>query len=201
MKQNDIEKNDDKRIVSFESDIKRLLRSQDNRGDVWHENLIHALRSLRPESFQAAIRAQLRFRDVYEREASIPKAYEKTYEWIFKPPKQSNWDDFVKWLTSDEPLYWITGKPGSGKSTLMKFIASHDQTKQALAKWAGDTEIWLIPFFFWNSGSDLQMSQEGLIRSILLQALERMPELADTIFKHRSEAWALSLSSDNTWSS
>lgn len=32
------------------------------------------------------------------------------------------WDSFSDWLRSTEPKYWISGKPGSGKTTLMKYL-------------------------------------------------------------------------------
>ena len=32
------------------------------------------------------------------------------------------WQSFVTWLQSDDDLFWIQGKPGSGKSTLVKNI-------------------------------------------------------------------------------
>lgn len=38
------------------------------------------------------------------------------------------WNDFVAWLEEGDGLYWIAGKAGSGKSTLMKYIASHPST-------------------------------------------------------------------------
>jgi predicted NACHT family NTPase len=158
------------------------------------------LRSLRPENFEAAIRAQLHFSGINHQEMSISEVHKKTYEWVFEPPKERNWHDFVKWMTSDQRLYWITGKLGSGKSTLMKFIYAHSRTKQALVKWAGNAEVWILRHFFCNSGSGLQMSLEGFIRSILLQALERMPELATSIFEYHYESWADSSLSASSWS-
>lgn len=135
-----------------------------------------------------------------DRQVSIPKAYHKTYEWIFNPPKDCNWSDFVEWLTNSEHLYWMTGKPGAGKSTLMKFIYMHPLTNKALQIWGGSMEVLTFSFFFWNSGSELQMSQEGLLRSILVQALNKMPALTDIVFQHRLEALTLSLPAESTWS-
>lgn len=56
------------------------------------------------------------------------------------------WDSFVDWLKSDLPVYWITGKPGSGKSTLMKFLISDSRTLAALKEWRKDAII--ITHFF-----------------------------------------------------
>jgi hypothetical protein len=44
---------------------------------------------------------------------------------------------FINWLSSGEGIFHISGKLGSGKSTLMKFLFSHCRTKTELRKWAG----------------------------------------------------------------
>ncbi len=60
------------------------------------------------------------------------------------------------------PLYWINGKPGSGKSTLMRFLFAHEMTKKQLEAWAGDgVPVVRAGFFFWTSGSREQRSQTG----------------------------------------
>ncbi|KAG9494916.1 hypothetical protein J7337_013145 [Fusarium musae] len=68
--------------------------------------------------------------------------------------QRRNWDSFVDWLKSDLPVYWITGKPGSGKSTLMKYLISDSRTPAALKKWKKDAII--IAHFFWKTGTLLQ---------------------------------------------
>jgi hypothetical protein len=83
-------KRKDKRIISFESDIKMLLRNQDRQDAVWHRNLVHTLRSLQPEKFQEEIRAQLDFKEMHKREITIEQACQKTYKWVFESPKESN---------------------------------------------------------------------------------------------------------------
>jgi len=45
-------------------------------------------------------------------------------------------------------LYWINGKAGSDKSTLMKYLIMHDKTKSALEKWAGWAKLLLSSFSF-----------------------------------------------------
>ncbi len=72
-----------------------------------------------------------------ERRAGIRPAHQKTYRWIFEPPKTpgnvpsnaSPWSSFVNWLEQDDTsqMYWVTGKPGSGKSTLMKYIVESER--------------------------------------------------------------------------
>ncbi|KAL9035737.1 MAG: hypothetical protein Q9180_004696, partial [Flavoplaca navasiana] len=70
------------------------------------------------------------------------------------------WSNFKNWLEGDSnDPYWLSGKPGSGKSTLMKYIStefrSYCQSHDTLSTW---TEAVTCSFFFWNLGSSLQKS-------------------------------------------
>lgn len=46
-------------------------------------------------------------------------------------------EKFLSWLASRSGIFHIHGKLGSGKSTLMKFLASHERTRAEAKKWAG----------------------------------------------------------------
>ncbi|KAF5573830.1 feruloyl esterase b precursor [Fusarium pseudoanthophilum] len=67
----------------------------------------------------------LYFDGIYNREEAITKAFDSTYRWVFEDPQLSAegsrlWSSLPEWLEGDAGLpYWITGKPGSGKSTMM----------------------------------------------------------------------------------
>jgi len=41
------------------------------------------------------------------------------------------------WMSSGAGIFHISGKLGSGKSTLMKYLCDHDRTKSLLKEWAG----------------------------------------------------------------
>jgi hypothetical protein len=43
----------------------------------------------------------------------------------------------MHWLSAGEGIFHISGKLGSGKSTFMKFLCTHDTTRAKLHKWAG----------------------------------------------------------------
>ena len=80
--------------------------------------------------FQTSV---LSFEELEARHQQIPVAYDRTYTWVFEEPQGNReWSSFAKWLTGDESLYWITGKPGAGKSTLVKFIRQNERTKRLL---------------------------------------------------------------------
>lgn len=44
-------------------------------------------------------------------------------------------NNFTKWLRIGGNIFHISGKAGSGKSTLMKFICSHERTREELLVW------------------------------------------------------------------
>jgi len=94
----------------------------------------------------------------------------------------SSWDSFISWLRSDETLFYIEGKPGSGKSTLVKYILDHDRTRDLIQEWNPDAII--IRHFFWKIGSKEQNSIKGLWCSLLYQRLEGQPALIQGILLH-----------------
>jgi hypothetical protein len=121
----------------------------------------------------------------------IEKALTDTFEWIYREQGPSagivKWDSFVAWLQSETDLYWIAGKAGSGKSTLMKFLHSDPRTEKHLQVWAQDSKLVITGHFFWNSGDSIQMSVDGLIRTLLHGIGEQMPDILSTLF---AERWA-----------
>lgn len=91
---------------------------------------------------------------------------------------------FTRWLRSENGVFYISGKAGSGKSTLMKTIAHDSLTYHLLQAWAADNdkELILVRYFFWNPGSPLQKSITALYRSILWKILHMRPDIIEEIF-------------------
>jgi hypothetical protein len=132
----------------------------------------------------------IRFAELDIRHDKISTAYEETFEWIFRDSSNSTWSSFTNWLTDDdEQLYWITGKPAAGKSTLMKFIYSDPRTKRFLRDWAKEKQLIFCAFYFWNAGTGMQLSQEGLARTLLHSALRQAPELWSLLFPYQMEEY------------
>lgn len=121
------------------------------------------------------------FPEMLLRQESIHDNYEGTFQWIYHPPRDVDrpWDSFSKWLTEGRGIYWITGKAGSGKSTLMRMLHGNQRTADLLRIWRNGLPLIMASFFFWNSGSTIQMSQDGLLRSILLQIIEQRVQQGD----------------------
>lgn len=89
---------------------------------------------------------------------------------------------FLNWLNSGSGVFHISGKLGSGKSTLVKFLSEEARTKEELQKWAGGKRLIFSQFFFWASGSPIQRSLEGLYRGILWETLRECPSLMRHVF-------------------
>jgi hypothetical protein len=136
----------------------------------------------------AALKA-LSFPVMHDREEAIAIAEASTFDWIFRPPRCTDrpWDNFSEWLKGEASFYWINGKAGSGKSTLMKHLTSHEETRAGLRKWAGGTKLLISKFFFWYSGYDLQKSQVGLLRGLLYSCLMGHRELIPLVMPEAAE--------------
>lgn len=100
--------------------------------------------------------------------------------------RKSPWDSFVDWLKSKDPIYWISGKPGSGKSTLMKFVSSNPKTRRHLNAWQPGVQI--FSHYFWKAGSEMQKSLKGLLCSLVHQILYQNRQVAlDYLYKTREK--------------
>lgn len=120
-------------------------------GEKWRRDLIQAIHENRGFAdgrdrtrdkdkvahIQTLVLSSLRFRDMSHRERRIPQAHHRTFEWIYggrsADASSTHVSSFRDFLTrADQPLYWISGKPGSGKSTLMKYLRENEATRRHL---------------------------------------------------------------------
>jgi hypothetical protein len=124
----------------------------------------------------------LDFQDLPMRHEAIPKAYATTFDWIYQGPGRRTlgyeWSSFAEWLHGSNSLYWIAGKPGAGKSTLMKYLYNNPRTHSLTRSWSENQPVIKAGFFFWNSGTDMQMSRTGFARSLLTQLCAEPAEMA-----------------------
>uniref|UniRef100_A0A0D2XBQ3 NACHT domain-containing protein n=1 Tax=Fusarium oxysporum (strain Fo5176) TaxID=660025 RepID=A0A0D2XBQ3_FUSOF len=107
------------------------------------------------------------------------------------------WEGFSTWLQSDHKLFWIRGKPGSGKSTLIKFIINDGSTRDMLSSWNPRTR--LLSHFFWKIGNEPQNSIKGLLCSLLYDLISDDKDAIDQVLAE----FAFSQSKDfyKEWSS
>ncbi|KAF2638408.1 hypothetical protein P280DRAFT_431703, partial [Massarina eburnea CBS 473.64] len=138
---------------------------------------------------QEAFLASLRFEDMERRRDMVKDAHKKTLDWMFDGAESR----FVPWLESGSGLYWVKGKAGSGKSTLMNYICDHKRTLQALKTWAGPCQLVTASFFFWISGTYMQKSRSGLLQSLLYQILLASPDFITRYLSDRraTDTWSV----------
>ncbi|KAH5265392.1 hypothetical protein HBI70_141900 [Parastagonospora nodorum] len=106
----------------------------------------------------------------------IPYSDRRSNDWIYDPSLTT----FSLWLESNataDGLFYIWGKPGSRKSTLMKYISEDERTRDKLKTWSRTEKLYIGSYFFWNQGSEMQKSRTGLMQSLLYQILRASPEL------------------------
>lgn len=109
----------------------------------------------------------LKFDQMHARQMDIKGAHRETCQWFLQTPEYLDWAD-TEARHGRTPFLWIKGKPGAGKSTLMKFILSHT---------GRTTKGEILSFFFNARGGTLQRSTGGLYRSFLVQLLEHHSQL------------------------
>lgn len=123
------------------------------------------------------------FPDIYAREEQISDQHQGTCQWIFSSadcchdPSTHSWPSFMNWLENENGFYWMHGKPGSGKSTLMNYIIHDSKTDDALTTWANGSTVLRPSFFFWSSGSEFQKTSAGLLRSLIYQIASKRGDL------------------------
>jgi ankyrin repeat protein len=86
-----------------------------------------------------------------------------TFQWIWKDKSHR----FSKWLTNEMPIFLVEGKPGSGKSTLVKHILERRQQS------AAQNHELVIGFFFNERGSAIERTMDALFRTFLYQILHQ----------------------------
>ncbi|KAF6235136.1 hypothetical protein HO173_006765 [Letharia columbiana] len=101
------------------------------------------------------------------RRYSISQAHQESFQWIWDT--QNSRPGFSKWLRSEDPIFWISGKPGAGKSTLMRYLMESEQTMH-LFSGKPDAMI-LVHYFFHELGESQEKSFGGLLHAIVYQLL------------------------------
>ena len=138
------------------------------------------------------------FEEIQTRMNDIADSHSQTLHWIFEDDAIHPWDSFCSWLQGNDRLYWINGKPGSGKSTLMKFLIYSLRTRDLLAQWSLGKSPLIVGFYFWLSGSKLQRSFKGLLCSIIHQLVYEDKQLVTKLLCRN--AGLLSKRSTGDWS-
>jgi hypothetical protein len=135
----------------------------------------------------------LTFSQMQLKVGKIEEAHERTFTWIF----DGDSSPFREWLARGTGVFWVNGKAGSGKSTLMKYISQSSKTTTLLQSWAGDSQCLQASFYFSYDGTPEQGSEQGLLQSLLFYILRQEPVLAPEIAPERWQQNRLYL--HDTW--
>jgi hypothetical protein len=185
-------------IWTSSSENRKMLESLQARGVPLNQATLDQISAMFRRSIeqleaanQQRIVNALKFDMMDGRYQTVSDAAKETFGWIFEDqepqplPNSPPFVPFKKWLANESGIFHISGKPGSGKSTLMKFLCEHEETKRQLRHWAAPRELVLAKFFFWHPGASLQRSLLGLSRSLLSHVLTQFPEITASLFpKH-----------------
>jgi hypothetical protein len=176
-------------VLAGKDEIVRQQEISDRLAAQRHDQVVNLLsnnwtKSVDTADVLARIMAQLRHSAQDDRYDDIVEAHNDTFQWALQDRDGGTLSgpSLYEWLRAGDGVYWISGKAGSGKSTLMKFLYQDARLHDALKLWAGNSQLITIHFYFWSAGSGLQKSQEGLFRAILYQVLQQKPSLGPVLF-------------------
>lgn len=112
----------------------------------------------------------LAFRHMQTRASGISDAISGTCKWLFQH------EAYIRWTQPHHGLLWIKGKPGSGKSTLVKYALIHQKDLSNTSSSTENSDL-LLSFFFHGRGEELQRTPSGLLQSLLHQILKQAPDM------------------------
>ncbi|KAL2370823.1 hypothetical protein RJ035_002289 [Blastomyces gilchristii] len=143
----------------------------------------------------------LHYPNMQDRREWISAAHKKTFNWTLedKAGEHIRRDNLKHWLCNGDGIYWLSGKAGSGKSTLMKYIDQDRRTLQYLEQWASPLKIVFASFYFWNPGTSMQKSQLGLLQSLLHKILSQRPNLIPKVLPDQAQLYRTYGTTNFSW--
>jgi ankyrin repeat protein len=125
--------------------------------------------------------ADLGFNLMDSRLATIGAAHVDTCDWLFANEAYLRWQDRL-FRSSHHGFLWIKGKPGAGKSTLMKHALQQMQSHNR-------SHSTIISYFFNARGHGLEKTTEGMYRSLLHQVFVKSPRRLSVPLPGYSAEW------------
>ncbi|KAK4553099.1 hypothetical protein LTR86_009826 [Recurvomyces mirabilis] len=121
----------------------------------------------------------LRYEQMQARRSQVHSRYTTTYEWIYNPqllPEQCADLKLLDWLRAQSGIFWVSGKAGSGKSTLMKLICEDENTPGPCAVASGR---------YGESFDSQSFLLCGLLRSLCFEILRQCHHLIPVVCPER----------------
>ncbi|KAF4845268.1 hypothetical protein CGCSCA4_v006866 [Colletotrichum siamense] len=153
--------------------------------------IVHESKTALGRKAYSKIMDKLKVDGMVDRFDEVDEAHEHTFGWILElgpAPETETAEEtqarqgIIDWLSYGDGVFHITGKPGAGKSTLMKYLCQSPKAQDFLSSWAGDKLLMTTNFFFWRLGIDAQKSLHGLRRALLYAILQELPGFTENVF-------------------
>ncbi|KAH7325656.1 hypothetical protein B0I35DRAFT_493569 [Stachybotrys elegans] len=123
-----------------------------------------------PEERRQRLLKSLDFPQIDARKTNIGSTYARTCRWLLTHPAYLEWLEPAK-QSQNHGFLWMRGKPGAGKSTMMKFAYLNTKKKYENPSTA------VASFFFNARGDYLEKSIAGMYRSLLMQLFTSFSDL------------------------
>ena len=117
----------------------------------------------------------LGFSNLDARQNDIADVHPGTCDWFFETGEFCTWRDRVD-LSANNSVLWLKGKPGAGKSTLMKYIFNYCKDRF-------DNQL-TVAYFFNARGDQLEKTCLGMLRSIVYQLIQRDSAVQSRFVQH-----------------
>ncbi|KAJ1332081.1 ankyrin repeat domain-containing protein 50 [Microdochium nivale] len=140
-------------------------------------------------------------------------ASEVTFRWVLDTPDAETTTDDVTtnrqrtarklrlWLQDPtQRIFWISGKPGSGKSTLMHHLTGMPETVHAATGARHGASPVMLSAFVWASGDDLQRSLKCLLCTLLLQLFGQNNKAAEAALHAQGSSLQMKKTTISDWS-
>jgi hypothetical protein len=177
------------------SDLQDSIRTGNDKITQKIDSLTQKVLDMAKPDVKKAFVDSLFFPDQERREKALSGPSPKTFEWIFNRDgvadleswRQVKWPSFPQWLesTDSSQQYWLSGKAGSGKSTLMAHIIRDDlafsRTKEHLKKWCGTKDLHVLKSFLFRPGRERQAGLTSLLQSLLYQLVTSIPIMQEIL--------------------
>lgn len=188
-------------LAVMHKSVKRYFDQMDGMARQRHDELLNAIlaSSAQPASVTTSdfhtlttekVLDKLWFSRIDDRYEDINPAHRSTFEWIFSEDDQlQSGCSFLNWVEHGDGIYWMSGRAGTGKSTLMKFLADDQRTEELFRLWAGNHGLISAKYWFWEqSTDDLQRSLDGMYRGIMYELIRKEISFAPLLFPDQFKA-------------
>jgi hypothetical protein len=128
---------------------------------------------------QTAMLKELNFGDRIARQQQLGRilTVDPSFEWVWS-------SQFVTWIQSAGKMFWITGHPASGKSTLINYLTKQKRIRDMAKKVYGENSLLISFFFDYRAEHGIRNNFQGLRRSLLYQLLSCLDGLASEVSTH-----------------